>query len=214
LISRRCAVTDATSVAAPDAALAELGPRALRTRDGILAASRTLFLTHGYASTRINHITAACGISRAGFYTYFRDKREVFNALGEAAYHAMLAIVGEWDGLPEAATVADIERWTARYFAVMDEHGSFIFASEQSAPSDADFRASSNRLQMRVAWSFGTRLQRRQRTPTDSPDALGLAMLAMLDRSWFGSRSVQLPVDDSDMIRTVARCIVAILHDR
>jgi AcrR family transcriptional regulator len=196
---------------ATDPALADLGPRALRTRDGILAASRALFLAHGDAGTRINNITLACGISRAGFYTYFRDKREVFNALGEAAYRAMLAIVGEWDEFGRPTDPAEVERWTQRYFAVMDEHGSFILASEQSAPSDDDFQMSSNRLQMRVAWSFGTRLQERQRTATESPDALGLAVLAMLDRSWFHSRAVRLPVDDRDMTRTVARCIVSIL---
>src|SRR5277367_2053611 len=63
------------------AAAADLGPRATRTRDRILAASRELFLKHGYAGTRIGQITAECGISRAGFYTYFRDKQEIFNAL-------------------------------------------------------------------------------------------------------------------------------------
>ncbi|WP_459959875.1 TetR/AcrR family transcriptional regulator, partial [Mycobacterium avium] len=56
--------------------------RGERTRSAILDASRRLFLERGYAGTPINAITEACGISRAGFYTYFKDKREIFNVLG------------------------------------------------------------------------------------------------------------------------------------
>ncbi len=192
----------------------DLGPRATRTRDAILSAARAEFLDHGYVGTRVHHITSACGISRAGFYLYFRDKRQVFDAVGEAAYHAVLAVIGEWDALAVPATAPDVEAWTRSYFAVMDEHGSFIFSSAQAPAPDEEFRQASNRLQMRVAWSFGAKLQRRQQVPTDTPDALGLAVLAMLDRTWFASRAAQLPVADADLVRTVARCIAAILGAR
>src|ERR1700722_1544711 len=114
----------------------DLGPRAARTRDRILAASRELFLEHGYAGTRIAQITAACAISRAGFYTYFRDKQEIFNALGVAAYRAVLNAVEAWDDLPGqrgdgAVSRADLAEWVAGYFAIMDEHGPFIFSASQ-----------------------------------------------------------------------------------
>src|SRR5271167_4258837 len=98
------------------AGAADLGPRAARTRDRILAASRELFLKHGYTGTRVGQITAACGISRAGFYTYFRDKREIFNALGLAAYRAALNVVAEWDDLPRPASRPDLEKWVLSYF--------------------------------------------------------------------------------------------------
>src|SRR3984885_11701789 len=101
------------------AGAADLGPRAARTRDRILAASRELFLKHGYAGTRIGQITAECGISRAGFYTYFRDKQEIFNALGVAAYRAVLNAVAEWDDLPRPASRDDLTNWVTGYFALM-----------------------------------------------------------------------------------------------
>jgi AcrR family transcriptional regulator len=192
-------------------ASAELGPRAARTRDKILAASRELFLRHGYAGTRIGQITAACAISRAGFYTYFRDKQEIFNALGVAAYRAVLNAIAEWDDLPRPASREDLAHWVAGYFALMDEHGPFIFSAAQSAPTDEQTKADAHRMQMRSAWALGTRLQGRQRVPSDSPDALGLTALALLDRSWFFSRSADLPVSDPDMIRTVADWLAAIL---
>ena len=190
---------------------AELGPRAARTRDKILAASRELFLKHGYAGTRIGQITAECSISRAGFYTYFRDKQEIFNALGVAAYRAVLNAIAEWDDLPRPASREDLTNWVTGYFAIMDEHGPFIFSAAQSAPTDEQTQADAHRMQMRTAWALGTRLQARQRVPTDTPDALGLTALALLDRSWFFSRSANLPVSDGDMVAAVADWLAAIL---
>lgn len=200
-----------TGPQSPAGAAADLGPRAARTRDRILSASRELFLQHGYDGTRIGQITAACGISRAGFYTYFRDKREIFNELGVAAYRAVLTAVAGWDDLPAPVAREDLRTWVADYFAIMDEHGPFIFSASQSAPADKQHRIDANRMQMRTAWALGTRLQARQHAPTDTPDTLGLAALALLDQSWFYSRSVQLPISDADMVRTVADWLAAIL---
>jgi AcrR family transcriptional regulator len=198
------------------ASAADLGPRAARTRMRILAASRELFLEHGYAGTRIAQITAACAISRAGFYTYFRDKQEIFNALGVAAYRAVLNAIEAWDDLPSqggggAVSREDLADWVAGYFAIMDEHGPFIFSASQSAPTDEQTQADAHRMQMRTAWALGTRIQARQRVPSDSPDTLGLAALALLDRSWFFSRPANLPVSDREMVRTVADWLAAVL---
>ena len=202
----------ASAATMADDAVPDLGPRAARTRDRILRASRELFTQHGYAATRVGQITAACGISRAGFYTYFRDKREVFDALGVVAYRAVLNAITAWDALPRPAGREDLEQWVAGYFAAMDEHGSFIFSAAQSAPADKQTQADAHRMQMRSAWALGTRLQGRQRVTSDTPDTLGLAALALLDRSWFFSRSAGLPVSDPDMIRTVADWLAAILY--
>src|ERR1700727_188013 len=205
------AAVRAASGSEAGADVAELGPRAARTREKILAASRELFLKHGYAGTRIAQITAECSISRAGFYTYFRDKQEIFNALGVAAYRAVLNALAEWDDLPRPATREDLTNWVAGYFATMDEHGPFIFSAAQSAPADEQTQADAHRMQMRSAWALGTRLQGRQRVPTDTPDTLRLTALALLDRSWFFRRSAGLPGSDPDMIRTVADWLAAVL---
>src|SRR3984957_15328619 len=198
------------------AGAADPGPRAVRTRDRILAASRELFLEHGYAGTRIGQITAECGISRAGFYTYFRDKQEIFNALGVAAYRAVLNAIAAWDDLPSPGGGAGVSRedladWGAGYFAIMAEQGPFLSPAPQSPPTDEQTQADAHRMQMRTAWALGTQLQARQRVPTDTPDALGLTAMALLDRSWFFSRSANLPVSDRHMVASVAGWLVAIL---
>lgn len=189
-----------------------LGWRAAQTRQAILDAAQRLFLDQGYAGTRINNITDAGGISRAGFYTYFKDKREVFEVLGATAYRDTIEIVNRWDHLPRPCTRADVEAWVRLYFAHLDRHGAFIFSSAQSAPTDEEFRSSSKRLQMRVGWLLGTALRSRQRVPTDAPEALGLAVQAMLDRTWYQCRAQRLPVDEDDMIGTVTSLLVPVLE--
>jgi TetR/AcrR family transcriptional regulator len=126
-------------------------------------------------------------------------------------YHDILNTIGRWDSMPRECSLTDIEDWVRSYFEFMDEHGAFIFASGQSAPTDEDFRANSRRLQMRAAFLLGVQLRARQATPTDAPEALGLATMAMLDRSWYYSRVQGLEVDDQDMIRTIATMLTVTL---
>ncbi|GGL13376.1 TetR/AcrR family transcriptional regulator [Nocardia jinanensis] len=198
----------------PEAGAAELGARALQTRETIINASRRLFLEKGYAGTRINNITDACGISRAGFYTYFKDKREVFNLLGEAAYHDFLELVGRWDTFPTPAPRGEIRDWVCGYLALMDKHGAFVFSTAQSAPTDDTFIRSAQRIQMRVAWILGTGLRARQTAPTPAPEILGLMVIAMLERSWFFAVVQDLPVDMDEFVDTLTTAITAILDGK
>jgi AcrR family transcriptional regulator len=46
-------------------------------RDTILARAAELFAHQGYTATSMNDIAAACGVSKAGLYHYYRDKREL-----------------------------------------------------------------------------------------------------------------------------------------
>jgi AcrR family transcriptional regulator len=188
-----------------------LGVRAARTREAILEASRQLFLDRGYTGTRINNITDACGISRAGFYTYFKDKREVFDHLGRETYQDILKVVGRWDTMPKPCTAEDVHAWVLEYFAFMDKHGAFILSSAHSAPDEEDFREDSRRMQMRVAWLLGFNLRSRQADPTDAPEALGMSIQSMLDRSWYSCKVQQLPISEKDMIRTLTQVIVSVL---
>jgi hypothetical protein len=85
--------------------------------------------------------------------------------------------------------------------------------SAQSGPGDEEVRVASTRLQMRVCFLLGTSLRSRQRTPVEAPEALGLAIQALLDRSWYQCRAQHLPVDAEDVIATVARTISSVLAD-
>lgn len=214
--------TASTTVAAPPGAgggaervggdAERLGARATRTRNAILEAARRLILERGYLGTTVSDITDACRISRAGFYTYFKDKREIFNVLGESAYRDILEVVGQWDRIPRPATAHDVRRWVSTYFGYMDRHGAFVLATGQYPPSDEDIRAGARRMQMRVAFLLGISLRSRQRTPTDAPETLGLAIMAMLDRSWHFSQVQGLPVDRDELVRTTSQLILQALE--
>ncbi|BBZ27346.1 hypothetical protein MMAD_16410 [Mycolicibacterium madagascariense] len=180
--------------------------RGERTRSAILEASRRLFLERGYAGTPINAITEACGISRAGFYTYFKDKREIFNVLGETAYHDVLAVIAEWANAEEPFTPADVRNWVGHYFDYMDRHGAFVLASAQSAPDDEAFRLSRNRMVSRASWKLGHAIAG---ADAHSPDVVGVAVMGLLDRAWQTVHRQTVAVERHEMVAVVAEMITA-----
>jgi AcrR family transcriptional regulator len=181
------------------------GGRGERTRAAILDASRTLFLERGYAGTPINAITEACGISRAGFYTYFKDKREIFNELGKAAYHEALAVIAAWAEAQEPFGPADIAAWVGHYFDYMDHHGAFVLASAHSAPDDDAFRMSRNRMVTRASWKLGQAIAG---DGAHSPDVIGVAVMGLLDRAWYTVHRQTVAVERDEMIAVIAEMIV------
>ena len=56
-------------------------PRAGRTRAAILDAAEGLFADKGFASARLEDVAEAVGIRRASIVYYFRDKRELYEAV-------------------------------------------------------------------------------------------------------------------------------------
>ncbi|NDJ87975.1 TetR/AcrR family transcriptional regulator [Mycolicibacter kumamotonensis] len=178
--------------------------RGERTRSAILDASRRLFLERGYSGTPINAITEACGISRAGFYTYFKDKREIFNVLGETTYHEVLAVIAEWADAQEPFGPADIQAWVGRYFDYMDHHGAFVLASAHSAPDDTSFHNARNRMVTRASWKLGQAIAGDGR---HSPDVIGVAVMGLLDRAWHTVHRQTVAVGRSEMISVVAEMI-------
>jgi TetR/AcrR family transcriptional regulator len=57
--------------------------RAERTRAALLDASETLFAERGFAATRLEEIAERVGIRRASIVYYYRDKRELYDAMIE-----------------------------------------------------------------------------------------------------------------------------------
>lgn len=168
--------------------------RGERTRAAILDASRRLFFERGYAGTPINAITEACGISRAGFYTYFKDKREVFNALGETTYHDVLAVISKWNDFGDDYGVEAVRDWVGEYFAYMDRHGAFVTASSFSAPTDEAFRRSRNHMQTRAAWKLGQAIAGDRGHP---PEVVGVAVQGMLDSAWHAVQTQSVAIDEA-----------------
>lgn len=212
LVSPRVVVMTVTQGDGPVDAV-EAG-RGERTRASILEASRRLFLERGYAGTPINAITAACGISRAGFYTYFKDKEEVFTVLGESAYRDVMAVLSQLDSMPRPFELAQLREWIADYFAFMDCHGAFVLAAWHSAPVEEAFRRARNRTVSRSAFKLGQALGHGGAGPDDhSPEIIGVAMLGMLDRAWHAVQMQAVAVEKDEVISAVADVLKRLARD-
>ncbi|GAB05682.1 TetR family transcriptional regulator [Gordonia amarae] len=181
------------------------GSRAERTREAILDAARQLFYERGYAGVAVNAITEACGISRAGFYTYFKDKREIFDILSERAYRDLREVLARWSELPTDCSADDIRGFVRDYFAYMDRHGAFAMAGAHSGPDDDEFREGYRRMQTRVSWILGQGLTG---AGSHSPEVVGSAVFGLLDRSWHTVRAQSVTVTEGEMVDLLTDMIV------
>lgn len=66
--------------------------RSRQKRDALLAAAGDLFAQRGYAATTADDIAAAAGVSVGTFYSYFRNKRQLFMALFAASIDGIGAL--------------------------------------------------------------------------------------------------------------------------
>jgi len=178
--------------------------RGERTRSAILESSRRLFLERGFNGTPINAITEACGISRAGFYTYFKDKTEVFNVLGKTAYHDVLAVIARCGEAVRSSRSDAVTDWVGEYFDYMDRHGAFVTAAAHTAPDDEAFRRSRNHMMTRAAWKLGQAICA---DGPHSPEVIGIAAMGLLDRSWYAVETQSVAVDRAEMIAVIAESI-------
>ncbi|MCT7657100.1 TetR/AcrR family transcriptional regulator [Mycobacterium deserti] len=180
--------------------------RGERTRSAILDASRRLFLERGFGGTSINAITDACGISRAGFYTYFKDKTEVFNVLGKTAYHDALAVIENCAAAVRSDRADAVTEWVREYFDYMDRHGAFVTAAAHTAPDNEEFRRSRNHMMTRAAWKLGHAIRADGK---HSPEVIGIAAMGLLDRSWYAVEMQSVAVDRGEIIAVIADSITA-----
>jgi TetR/AcrR family transcriptional regulator len=70
-----------------------LSPRAERTRRALLDAAETLFSERGFDATRLEDVAERVGIRRASIVYYFKDKRELYDAVLEDVFGGLLAKV-------------------------------------------------------------------------------------------------------------------------
>jgi TetR/AcrR family transcriptional regulator len=189
---------------------AVLGRRALATRDLVLETAHELFLKLGYRGTRVDDITAAAGISRAGFYTYFADKQEVFLALGTTTYREITKAVATLGRLPHPCTHEELRGWVVRYFEFMDAHGAFLLTSERAGPDDPNLVETIHRLQMRHGRRLGKIVNNRRGVAGDDT-AVGLALMGLLDQAWFVCHGLDLPIGIDRIIDATTDLIASYL---
>lgn len=93
---------------------------ALKTRDRLIEVARQLFARKGIENTTMNDIASASDKGRRTIYTYFRNKRDIFNAVVEQETEALmerLNVIVEKDISP----VEKLEEYIACRFETMKE---------------------------------------------------------------------------------------------
>lgn len=188
----------------------ELGPRALRTIESILDATREIFLTRGYGGTSIDDITTRAGVSRASFYTYFPSKRDAMLALGDGATRAARDAIARLDDLPDTWTTDDLADWLRTSLEFLDTYGSFGLAWGQAAHEDDELREVGMRTHLRTCRQFGARLNKLRGEPLAQDEALGLIVFSMLERTWSQLKLYEPTVTDDDIVEAGAQVIGAI----
>ena len=84
---------------------AKRSPRAERTRSAILEAAEAIFAERGFASTRLEDVAESVGIRRASIVYYYRDKRELYDAVLDSVFGGLREHLGR--ALSGTAPVAE-----------------------------------------------------------------------------------------------------------
>jgi AcrR family transcriptional regulator len=190
----------------------ELGTRARRTIDLILQATGDLIMARGYGGARIDDIAQAAGISRASFYTYFPSKRDALLMLGADAGSAFDGLVDTLPGkIDPREMVPSLTAWVHRYFAFMDEYGTFIVAWSQAAHEDEELREAGMRRHLASCRRAGRALEALRDRPFSDRVQIGLLFTSMLERTWSYRHLYGDALNDADLERNTAFVIVAIV---
>lgn len=190
----------------------EIGPRAQRTIDSILDATREVFVEKGYGGTSIDDITTRAGVSRASFYTYFPTKRDALLALGSGATLAARQAIEGLDDLPDEPTVTDIEAWLRTSLGFLERFGAFGLAWSQASDDEPELRNAGMHTHLRTCAMLGSRLNRLRGATLADDTELGLVVMSMLERTW-NHRSIYSDTINSDaVLSTTAAVIDALLR--
>jgi AcrR family transcriptional regulator len=115
-----------------------LTARGVRSRAALLAASRRLFGSKGYANTKIADITKEAGRALGSFYTYFANKEEVLEQLAEDFKAEIDARMTELD-LTRSDPYEVVRELCALYWDSCRNHSAELAAIFQASMLDERF---------------------------------------------------------------------------
>ena len=107
-----------------------MSQEAMTTREYILHAASHEFLEKGYKEAALREIAKQAGVTTGALYGYFKNKEELFGALVDEPYHAILnmyeALLHEFQSLSLEEQCSDMSNYTAfgmrRMTDLMYEH--------------------------------------------------------------------------------------------
>lgn len=191
-------------------------PRGQSTRAALLRGAREVFERDGYLDARIVDIAAAAGVAAGSFYTYFKDKKELFAALMEDIQEEMLH-PGVHHAASDEDAVAMIEQSNRAYLEMYRRNAKLMKLLEQVATIDDDFLAMRRKRSLGFAQRNARAIRRLQDQGKANPkiDALvaALALGSMVSRTAYAVFSVEVhPFDFELLVRTLTELWVNALQ--
>jgi AcrR family transcriptional regulator len=198
-----------SSVQHRQAAATVAGPKATRTREILVQAARILFLKHGYVDTSVDDIAEAAEVSRPTFYTYFRSKREILEAIGLTASNDATPVFDALGDLGPGWTTADVSEWVRSYFAYQRTHGPWSLVWHQAVMFDRHILESERSTRRYHARKIGKHLNALRGTSDADPVHDGLVVIALLEALW--GESLRSPGSEAKVVASAARAIAALI---
>jgi AcrR family transcriptional regulator len=174
------------------------------TRTRIIRSARALFNRHGFSDVSIDDVMAHAGLTRGGFYTYFRTKADLY---AEAIRHSLAETPwSRWDGVDVDFAAGDAAAQVVRaylsgqHFEDVDGSCPMVALPGDVARSDRIVRSAFEQVFRSMVDLFEETLRREGRP--DRQRALAIASICVgamvVSRSVFNSEL-------ADSIREAAR---------
>jgi AcrR family transcriptional regulator len=189
-----------------------LTARGVRSRAALLAASRELFQTKGYANTKISDISRKAGKALGSFYTYFANKEAVLEQFADDFKVEINERLTELDPTnPEPYVM--IQELCEVYWQSCRSHSAELAAIFQASMLDQRFagRWREIRSDARQNIAAGIRaVEQAGLAQNPNPEATASALGSMMDYFCYvwlieGGEAHQPPLSDEVAIETMAR---------
>jgi len=196
----------------PAAEDGNLGARALRSREQLIEGAVKLFLEKGYGGTTIHDIAVAAGMSHASFYTYFSGKRDLLMLAGLRSRQSSVQQLKLISKIPEEWKHEHLQNWIKSYFSYLEVHGGFRLVWKEATTADDELREMGTKSLLRTARIVGMNLQRLGASAEVDARIQGVAVIGMMEQSWYVWRKGPGPSGEDGLIDGLARMLGALLR--
>jgi AcrR family transcriptional regulator len=191
-----------------------LGPRALQTRQRLLASTARLLSEQSVRDLSVVDIARQAGTSPATFYQYFRDVGDATLRLAEEAAQEMPAIVelidGAWTG---GEGLARARRVVEAFLVHWDAHRAILMVRNLAAEEgDRGFQRVRRDALRPLLERLAAKIEESQRAgrvdAALAPRAAAAAMMSILERLAAYHRELEpLGLERGDLVETCARIL-------
>lgn len=193
--------------------------KAEATRLALLGAARVVMARDGYTNARIADIAAEAGKSVGVFYSYFKDKTELFAALVDA-FHDDLTRLTPAPKDYEENTASAVRSAVTAFWEVYRQFHPEMIGLLETALSDPPLLAVWRRIRQRGIRRFAFRIRKQQergKCQGLDPDLGASALQGMLEFTCFNWHSGKLDypdtrLDDDKAVEALYQVIAKVLE--